>query len=188
MKETIYLVRCTLYLSLLLFLGACSHPLDEPWLDKKSPTSHSTSRLNCERCHDLTIECNACHFGSSGSKTPSDWIHGMTPHDDLVASGPVCNSCHTLTRIYGNGPESCHDCHTLPGFHVTGEAWLNKTSPDFHGSSTLTCAGCHDPGTECVECHFDATGSKSPSDWIHGTASHEQLESNGAWCATPVMT
>ena len=184
MKETIYLVRGTIYLGLLLFLGACSHPLDEPWLDKKSPKSHSTSSLNCERCHDLTIECNECHFGSSGSKTPSDWTHGITPHDDLVASGPVCNTCHTLTRIYGNGPESCHDCHALPGFHVTGEAWLNKTSPDFHGGSTLICAGCHDLSTRCADCHFGESGSKTPSDWVHGMTSHEQLQADSEVCNT----
>ena len=137
MRETIYLVRSTIYLMVLLFLGACSHPLDEPWLDKKSPKSHSISRLNCERCHDLTIECNACHFGSSGSKTPSDWIHGMTPHGDLVASGPVCNTCHTLTRIYGNGPASCHDCHSLPAFMSPGRPGLIRRALIFTATAHL---------------------------------------------------
>jgi hypothetical protein len=173
MKETICLLRGTFYLVMLLFLGACSHPLEEPWLDKNSPKFHSTSRLKCEVCHDLTIECNECHFDSSGSKTPSDWIHGMTPHDQLEAHGEVCNTCHNINRFYGTGPESCHDCHSLLSFHVTGDSWLNSTSPAFHGTSTLNCADCHDLSTRCAECHFGASGSKTPSG----------LER----CATPVM-
>ena len=132
MKETICLVRSTIFLMVLLILGACSHPVDETWFNTKSPKSHSSSRLNCKMCHDLTIECNVCHFGELGSKTPSDWNHGTTPHDQLEADGEVCNICHNLNRVYGNGPSACHDCHDLtdiPGIHVTGEPWLNRTSP-----------------------------------------------------------
>ena len=187
MKETICLVRSTIFLMVLLFLGACSHPVDETWFNTKSPKSHSSSRLNCKMCHDLTIECNGCHFGESGSKTPSDWTHGTTPHDQLEADGDVCNTCHALSRSYGNGPPACHDCHALqdnPGMHVTGEPCLNKTSPDFHGSSTLNCADCHDLSTRCADCHFGESGSKTPSDWVHGMTSHDQLEADRAVCNT----
>jgi hypothetical protein len=167
-----------------LYLSSCSHPTDDSWLDKKSPRFHGKSLLNCDKCHDTENECSQCHFGADGSKSPSAWIHGTTPHDQLSASEAVCNSCHEVNRSYGNGPAACHDCHALPAAHVLGEAWLNKTSPDFHGGSTLNCSSCHDTATECSQCHFGADGSKSPTEWVHHQGSHKSLVVSGPVCNT----
>ena len=107
---------------------------------------------------------------------------GQLPMSSWNRVSLVCNTCHDLNRSYGNRPPICHDCHGLPSSHVTGEAWLNRTSPDFHGSSTLTCADCHDLGTECNACHFGASGNTSPTGWTHGTTPHDQLEAEGDVC------
>ena len=184
MKEIISLPVSIVCLIATLILGACSHPLEDPWLDKTSPYFHGKSSLDCSECHNLATECNECHFGPSGSKSPSDWIHEAETHDHLAGSSTVCNICHELNRALGNGPDPCHDCHSPSGIHVTGEFWFNKTSPDFHGNSTLNCADCHDLGTECSECHFDSSGSKSPSDWIHGEEPHDDLASSEPICNT----
>lgn len=184
MKEIISLPMGIVCLIGVFFLASCSHPLEDPWLNKTSPDFHGNSSLNCTECHDLSNECDECHFGASGSKSTPDWVHGTTPHEQLGARGPVCNTCHDLNRSYGNGPGICHDCHGPSGIHVTGESWLNKTSPDFHGSSSLNCAECHDLSTECSECHLDPSGSKSTSDWVHGTASHAHLTGSGPVCNT----
>ena len=163
-----------------------THPLGQSWLDKKSPDFHGKSTLDCSTCHDLKTKCSTCHFGATGSQLPpgSGWSHGTTPHNQLASSEAVCNKCHTLDRSYGNGPATCHDCHGTPPSHVLGEPWLNQKSPQFHGKSTLNCASCHDLKTKCANCHFGATGSKSPSEsgWTHGTTPHNQLESSGAVC------
>jgi hypothetical protein len=180
MKSNHLLLIILLIVSLLC--GACSHPLDEPFLNKTSPKFHGNSSLNCAICHDLILECSECHFGASGGKSPSDWNHGTVPHDQLASSETVCNKCHDLNRSYGNGPNSCHDCHDLSDTHVTGEPWLNKTSPDFHGNSPLNCTECHDLSSKCSECHFGASGGKSPSDWNHGTVPHDQLASSETVC------
>ena len=160
------------------------HSMGEPWLNKTSLDFHGGSGLNCAGCHNLSTECSQCHFGANGSKSPSAWVHGTTPHDQLSASAAVCNGCHGMNRSYGNGPAACHDCHALPDAHVLGETWLNKTSPDFHGGSGLNCAGCHDLSTECSQCHFGANGSKSPSDWVHHQGSHKSLKGSGPVCNT----
>ena len=182
MAKTISFPICFMILVVALFFGACSHPVDESWLDKASKDFHGTSDLLCEICHDLEADCSGCHFGSSGNNSPSDWIHGTTPHEELESSGPVCNSCHEFNRSYGNGPDTCHDCHGLSALHETGEDLLNKTSSDFHGSSDLTCIDCHDLAADCSGCHFGSSGNKSPSDWVHGTTPHGQFVVNGPVC------
>ena len=90
-----------------------SHPLGQPWLDSKSADFHGKSALQCSSCHDQTTKCATCHFGPTGSKVPQDlsWEHGTIPHDSLESYQAVCNQCHTLNRSYGNGPNSCHNCH-----------------------------------------------------------------------------
>ena len=182
MGKTISCPICCMFLVVSLLFGACSHSVDDPWLDKTNPDFHGTSNLRCEICHDPSVDCSSCHFGASGDKSPSEWVHGTNPHEELEGSGPVCNSCHTLNRSYGNGPEACHDCHRLPASHVTGESWLNGSNPDFHGTSVLSCADCHDLSVDCNSCHFGSSGDKSPSEWIHGTDSHEELEGSGSVC------
>ena len=184
MGRTISNPICLMLFVVSLVFGACSHPVDESWIDNNSTDFHGTSTLNCAECHDLSVDCSSCHFGALGDKSPSEWVHGTNLHGQLVASGPVCNRCHTLSRSYGNGPGTCHDCHGLPVSHDTGEPWLNKSNPDFHGSSELSCSDCHDLVADCSECHFGALGDKSPSEWVHGTDSHEQLESGGPVCNT----
>ena len=164
------------------------HPGGQAWLDRDQPEFHGTSTLDCAGCHDLNVKCAECHFGPSGSKVPAgiDWAHGTIPHADpgLAEAGTVCATCHTVSREYENGPAACHDCH----IHPTGQAWLDKNQPDFHGTSTMDCGTCHDLNVKCVECHFGAGGSKIPSgtNWTHGTVPHNEqvLLDNNATCTT----
>ena len=148
MKKTIFLPRGSILLLAFFFLGACSHPLDESWLDKASLDFHGDSSLKCANCHNLNTECSECHFDASGSKSPSDWIHGMVSHDQMVASEPVCNRCHGLNHSYGNEPGSCHDCH--------------DTEPEQHESPNTDCTGCHQSNLQdthsnnCDLCHESA--------------------------------
>jgi len=182
MKEIISSPIYCVLLVVAFLLGACSHPVDESWLDKTSSDFHGKSDLVCENCHDLSVDCGGCHFGPFGDKSPSEWVHGTTPHQQLVANGSVCDSCHELSRSFGNGPEACHDCHGLSALHVAGKDLLDRTSPDYHGSSELNCAGCHDLVADCSTCHFGSSGDKSPSEWVHGTTPHDQLVANKAVC------
>ena len=89
------------------------HVLGQAWLDPKSAQFHGTSTLTCSTCHDLNTKCATCHFGASGSKSPSGsgWSHGSSSHKSMESYQAVCNQCHTLERSYGHGPSSCHDCH-----------------------------------------------------------------------------
>jgi hypothetical protein len=182
MEKTISYPICLMFLVVVLLLGACSHPVDETWLDKTNPDFHGASDLDCGDCHDLSVDCSSCHFGSTGDKSPSGWEHGTTSHEQLESSGPVCNRCHVLSRSYDNGPDACHDCLGLSASHETGEPWLDKSNSDFHGSSDLNCVDCHDLSVDCSSCHFGSTGDKSPSGWTHGTTSHEELESSSPVC------
>jgi predicted CxxxxCH...CXXCH cytochrome family protein len=102
----------------------------------------------------------------------------------------VCNQCHSLERSYGNGPASCHDCHT----HEKGQPWMDKKEPGYHGASVggdaAQCSACHaNPAvtTKCASCHFDdTTGSKTPDPgWTHVTTPHEGFTpAQGAVCTT----
>lgn len=170
--------------------GAAAHELGQPWMDKKESGYHGASAgvdaAQCSKCHAnpaVTTKCSSCHFDDvTGSKTPDPgWTHGAAPHEGFTsAQGAVCNSCHTTSRSYGNGPASCHDCHA----HVTGQPWLDSKSPEFHGASALECGKCHDLSTECSTCHFGQSGSKIPegSGWTHGASPHGSLEAYGAVC------
>ena len=111
MGRTISNPICLMLFVVSLVFGACSHPVDESWIDKNSTDFHGTSTLNCAECHDLSVDCSSCHFGALGDKSPSEWVHGTDSHEQLESSGPVCNTCHALSRSYGNGPGACHDCH-----------------------------------------------------------------------------
>ncbi len=167
-----------------------THPDGQAWLDEKqTETFHGNSTLNCADCHDLDVKCVQCHFGQDGSHVPAGvtWEHGTVPHDDqaIIDANAVCNTCHELNRSYGNGPESCHDCH----IHETGQPWLDeKQTATFHGNSTLECAACHDLDVKCVQCHFGQDGSHVPAGvtWTHGTVPHDDqnLIDANAVCAT----
>ena len=164
------------------------HPTGQDWLDKNQPDFHGDSSLNCAGCHDLTVKCYECHFGSTGTKVPAGvtWTHGSVPHNqnDLTEQNETCRTCHELNRTYDNGPEPCHDCHV----HPTGQDWLDKNQPDFHGDSSLNCGNCHDLSVKCYECHFGSSGTKVPADafWTHGTIPHNDaaLFDQGTICAT----
>lgn len=150
---------------------------------------------SCRICHGSNLKgdndipgCYTCHFGPDGSKTPdgSVWIHGQEQHGEYESFEPVCNNCHALERRYGLDPATCHDCHGDGINHVTGQAWLDKNSAQFHGDNNeLNCADCHDLNTYCATCHFGETGSKSPpgSGWIHGdNEDHRRYESSRNVC------
>jgi len=182
MRTNICHSRSIIFLMVSLLFGACSHPLDDPWLNKNNFHFHGDSFLNCVNCHDLSTECIKCHFDEFGNKSPSDWAHGTIPHSELKDSEVVCNTCHAVNRNYDNGPNDCHDCHDQVKMHVMGGSWLDKNSSDFHGYSSSDCSVCHDLTTRCTECHFDLFGSKSLSNWIHGTIPHSELRDCGAVC------
>jgi len=193
MKRNHFLLIILLIVSLLC--GACSHPLDEPFLNKTSPKFHGNSSLNCAICHDLILECSECHFGASGIKSPSDWNHGTVPHDQLASSETVCNKCHDLNRSYGNGPNSCHDCHGSSTPHA-----IPLTDHGLQGKTDLAyCQQCHaqpsdsgagsNPrfnvpvgsltfGCETSGCHADQTAH--PLDWLGPDATSHQTAGNMA--------
>lgn len=151
------------------------HIMGQPWLDYKSPQFHGdTPQDECANCHNTTNDCNACHFGASGSKAPigSGWLHGNNDgHKDFEDQNATCSQCHTLNRSYDNGLETCHDCHGEGETHALGQPWLDSTLSNYHGNqSQEDCANCHNLSTDCDQCHFGSEGSKSPpgSSWPHG--------------------
>ncbi len=163
-----------------------AHVTGQAWLDSASADFHGDSTLNCSSCHDTNVFCATCHFGPSGSRVPAgvSWTHGSVPHSSLAANEAVCNQCHTLTRQYRNQPATCHDCHGTVTAHVTGQAWLDSASADFHGDSTLNCSSCHDTNVFCSTCHFGPSGSRVPAgvSWTHGSVPHASLAANEAVC------
>jgi hypothetical protein len=90
-----------------------NHVTGQEWLDKKSSQFHGNVPLDdCSSCHDLSQKCYECHFGSTGSKSPGSWIHGLNDaHRNYSQNAATCNQCHNLNRSYSNPPSSCHDCH-----------------------------------------------------------------------------
>ncbi|PLX93583.1 MAG: hypothetical protein C0619_04235, partial [Desulfuromonas sp.] len=184
-----------------------SHPVGEAWLDKASATFHGDAATQdvtaCAVCHGADyqggftgVSCFQCHFGETGSKVPAgeSWTHGSVPHDSLTQYVAICDQCHTVNRSYGNGPTTCHDCHTSAS-HPVGETWLDKNSATFHGLSAAqdvtACAVCHGTdyqggftGVSCFQCHFGATGSKVPAgeSWTHGSVPHDGLTPYVAVC------
>lgn len=170
------------------------HPLGEEWLDRTQSTFHGNKAESdldsCKACHgsDLQggsakVSCDKCHFGPSGSKVPvgSDWQHGTTPHQDLGKQIDICNACHTVSRLYRNTPESCHDCHG----HDSGAAWL---LPANHAQQSIAdrnaCLNCHEmssgtPATApaCTTCHVV---SEPPSVLGECTSCHANPPSSGA--------
>lgn len=93
------------------------HVLGQPWLDQDSPQFHGDQpQEDCAICHNLSTNCNECHFGPTGAKSPpgSGWPHGREDnHNDQKAYSAVCNRCHALTQSYRNEPDDpeCHVCH-----------------------------------------------------------------------------
>ena len=137
---------------------------------------------SCRICHGADLDgtdtksgCYDCHFDLNGSREPesSNWLHGTNPHSNPAEYLSTCNRCHNFMRSYEYPPETCHDCHGQGLNHVLGQPWLDKKSTDFHGDQDLLdCGNCHDLSSECSQCHFDASGSKTPpaSDWYHGSS------------------
>ena len=92
------------------------HILGRLWLDRDSDQFHGDQpQDDCGICHNLSTNCNECHFGPTGRKSPpgSGWSHGtIDNHNDQENYAGVCNRCHVLSRSYRGEPDSsCHDCH-----------------------------------------------------------------------------
>jgi hypothetical protein len=198
-------------LGLVLLLGGCSDPSPdaplaggvhpESWIDPGTLGTdghHGTVATDqgaesCKACHGNDLNgsgeipgCSECHFGPEGSRIPpgEDWRHGTSRHGEFGEFQATCNRCHDLRRSFGFEPQQCHNCHG-PGLpHPFGQAWLDQNATDFHGSSTLDCADCHNLEVRCSECHFGVTGSRSPAGvgWTHGTIPHEVVEAYEAVC------
>ena len=163
--------------------GVAGHPTGRVWLDKDESQFHGGSVLDCAQCHSVPADCNQCHFGANGQRSPDNWSHGLNDsHQNYQARADVCNRCHDLNRRFGNGPGSCHDCHAEAS-HVTGRAWLDKKSSQFHGRNSLDCSRCHSVPGECNRCHFGADGERSPGGWRHGlNDGHEGFRSRAEVC------
>jgi len=185
-----------------------SHPIGQSWLDSGSANFHGDASelatANCTECHGSDylggssgVSCDNCHFGPNGDKVPSgsNWNHGDTPHDSLSAEAATCNACHSILRSYGDGPNSCHDCHGGAANHATGEQWLNPSINGYHGDvaeqSAVSCQACHgsnylggSSGVSCSECHFGPSGSKVPPgvNWNHGFSNHDNREAYETTC------
>ncbi|KPJ75355.1 MAG: hypothetical protein AMJ54_15185 [Deltaproteobacteria bacterium SG8_13] len=140
----------------------------------------------CMSCHgrelagtDTVPGCTDCHFDAWGSRVPpgSGWTHGRDLHLDYADFRAVCNRCHETVRRFDLPPAFCHDCHGSGLNHILNRPWLDKNSPDFHGTAGITdCNNCHDLSAKCAECHFGSSGSKAPpaSGWQHGNnAAHQ---------------
>lgn len=185
------------------------HATGQQWLDPKIEGFHgdaaSADLASCASCHGSDygggtsgVGCDDCHFGPSGDKSPSgsNWAHGSTPHGNLANRNETCNACHTVDRLYGNGPDNCHDCH-IEEDHPTGKTWLDVKSNQFHGdvasSDINSCAPCHgndyrggSSGVGCYDCHFGPNGSKVPPgmNWQHGSLPHQNLTPYDNVCQT----
>lgn len=184
------------------------HPTGQGWLDSKSGTFHGRAAQQgtapCSRCHGADLKggasgvgCDSCHFGPGGSRIPagSAWVHGTVPHGDLAPGVAICSACHTLNRMYGNGPTACHDCH-VGATHPLGQAWLDRKVAGYHGAVVLqqgtgSCTPCHGSdlaggvsGVGCATCHFGPDGSKVPTGavWTHGTTPHGTLTASAGIC------
>ncbi len=177
--------------------AAATHPTGQVWLDKKSSRFHGIDARNdlaaCAQCHGddyrggtSGVGCYSCHFSRTGSKVPAgvSWTHGATPHEALASSEAVCNKCHGLSRNYGNGPSSCHDCHDLVATHATGASWL---LPGNHAQASISdragCLACHDLSTggggtqpACRSCH---TQGNPPLSIGGCTSCHSSSPSSG---------
>ncbi|HKI51129.1 MAG TPA: hypothetical protein VJ995_03570 [Geothermobacteraceae bacterium] len=179
--------------------ASATHPVGQAWLDVNSATFHGAAAtadvVSCQACHGADyqggisgVSCSQCHFGPAGDKVPAGetWTHGTVPHNTtaLTDSIAICNQCHDISRLYGNGPATCHDCHTVAP-HPTGQAWLDPNSATFHGTDATVpdgCTSCHgsdwlggSSGVSCMQCHFGPTGSRVPpaeGSWVHGTIPH----------------
>ena len=151
--------------------------------------------LSCMKCHETngrgiqTIPgCYTCHFGAEGSKTPagSDWTHGLSGHKQYQDDQTVCNACHEVGRSFVSSPGICHNCHGSGENHVMGQVWLDKNNAQFHGiQPQQDCATCHNLAVDCNQCHFDATGSKTPdiAEWLHGNNDgHKVYSSENQTC------
>ncbi len=160
-----------------------THVTGRPWLDKKNAQFHGDSSLDCASCHSVPADCNRCHFGANGQRSPGGWSHGLNDaHRNYTSRTGVCNQCHNLNRSYGNAPSGCHDCHAN-ATHVTGRPWLDKKNGQFHGDSSLDCARCHSVPADCNRCHFGANGQRSPGGWSHGlNDAHERFSSRSSVC------
>ena len=204
------------FIVVILLLIQCSEaewdrPANEPvhittWINTQylnTADFHGTVAMEqgtevCESCHGEDLNgkegvsgCYRCHFGPDGSRVPEDavWLHSQTRHQEFESDREVCNACHDLERSFGTGPVVCHNCHGDGTQHVLGQPWLDRKSPDFHGTADVeACANCHDTEDKCNECHFGETGSKSPpgTGWVHSgdgdDESHREYESYITTC------
>lgn len=168
-----------------------NHPLGQPWLDSKVAGYHGTVAQtaldSCKPCHgdDLTggassVSCSGCHFGPTGSKIPAGviWTHGTVPHETLTDSNPVCESCHTVSRLYGNGPTTCHDCHDSHAVPYPGALHRSASTAECFGCHPANLAGSSYPALtgapNCRGCHLDANPSTDPScSDCHGSTTND---------------
>jgi hypothetical protein len=133
----------------------------------------AVSAESCASCHEQTF-CADCHSATTvpmrqairfPEEVQKDFIHRgdfVSRHMVEADANPAsCRRCH--------GSRFCDTCHTAQNLTQRSEisprnphppGWgTDKAGGNFHGDAArrniITCAGCHDHGTDaiCTQCH-----------------------------------
>ena len=119
-----------------------------------------------QKTPSIQNNCTACH----GTRVGDEYLgrnEGYLPDTHWLANGSLCQDCHSMDEMHGNGREyfsryeneprpECTDCHDLKGdkneFH-SKHAEVNRGGSGFSGKS-LTCQTCHSSAYKnCFNCH-----------------------------------
>jgi len=142
------------------------------------PSAKAQTQL-CLTCHGDTF-CSDCHNSENMSLPPS-LLHQDNVTMNFIHEGDFLSRHFIEARFNSGSCLSCHgqtfcrDCHVQEGIadvnpglgtditanpHPMGFGFReDPTSPNFHGRiarrEIVSCAGCHDNGTDtiCLECH-----------------------------------
>jgi hypothetical protein len=192
--------------------GPAFHPPD--WVNKSAfgNTWHADAfrsglpinGLDCVDCHtpppldDPGGKCTICHFGSSGSRSPGGWTHGISNHPQFAGSpeSDVCINCHFTNNSFGHEPV-CHNCHGQGQGHIVPFLDHFQVAPaqsDFDTNCSLChsvtgiqpnpsarpCDECHTSGspytlTNCQSCHGNPpNGANSGANFPNRGGEHSE--------------
>ena len=131
----------------------------------------------CQTCHHgrtddagEPIACATCHGGTNGAPTDPVAVDvGLFPHENHVAAGLQCASCHKAPSMAFEGV-TCQMCHGL------------------HHQPDRQCLSCHQEGTQekhpgfthvvCRECHDQASGITRWTREVCTTCHTDRVEHN----------
>ncbi|MHA1568567.1 MAG: hypothetical protein ACTSXZ_03780 [Alphaproteobacteria bacterium] len=119
-----------------------------------------------QKTPSIQYNCTACHSSRVGDEYMGR-NEGCLPDTHWLSDGMLCQECHAVEQLHGNGVRyenryatmprpQCVDCHELAGdgneFHAT-HAEPNRGGAGFSGAS-LTCQVCHSGKYKnCFNCH-----------------------------------